>query len=50
MLGNTALSRPLVHNNQYTIARYNDIGVIALDNARKDGRLTVQIIRPPDEA
>nr|WP_043302318.1 DUF2875 family protein [Pseudomonas sp. GM55] len=49
-LGNTGVSGALVEINLATIASYLDGGVSAVVYAGQDGSLTVQMIRPPDEA
>jgi hypothetical protein len=49
-LGNTGVSSALVEINLATIASYLDGGVSAVVYAGQDGSLTVQMIRPPDEA
>ena len=49
-LGNTGVSGALVEINLATIASYLDGGASAVVYAGQDGSLTVQMIRPPDEA
>lgn len=49
-LGNTGVSGALVEINLATIASYLDGGISAVVYAGPDGSLTVQMIRPPDEA
>ncbi len=49
-LGNTGVSGALVQINLATIASYLDGGASAVVYAGQDGSLTVQMIRPPDEA
>ncbi|WP_162886960.1 type VI lipase adapter Tla3 domain-containing protein [Pseudomonas syringae] len=49
-LGNTGVSGALVEINLATIASYKDGGVSAVVYAGTDGSLTVQMVRPPDEA
>jgi hypothetical protein len=49
-LGNTGVSSALVEINLATMASYLDGGVSAVVYAGQDGSLTVQMIRPPDEA
>lgn len=49
-LGNTEVSGALVEINLATIASYKDGGVSAVVYAGTDGSLTVQMVRPPDEA
>ncbi|MEE5094065.1 DUF2875 family protein [Pseudomonas alliivorans] len=49
-LGNTGVSGALVEINLATIASYKEGGVSALVYAGADGSLTVQMVRPPDEA
>ncbi len=49
-LGNTGVSGALVEVNLATIASYKDGGVSAVVYAGTDGSLTVQMVRPPDEA
>jgi hypothetical protein len=49
-LGNTGVSGALVEINLATIASYLDGGASAVVYAGPDGSLTVQMIRPPDEA
>ncbi|MCQ3032646.1 DUF2875 family protein [Pseudomonas syringae] len=49
-LGNTGVSGALVEINLATIASYKDCGVSAVVYAGTDGSLTVQMVRPPDEA
>ncbi|KQZ82396.1 hypothetical protein ASD60_07920 [Pseudomonas sp. Root562] len=49
-LGNTGVSGALVQINLATIASYLDGGSSAVVYAGQDGSLTVQMIRPPDEA
>ncbi|MBI6815296.1 type VI lipase adapter Tla3 domain-containing protein [Pseudomonas syringae] len=49
-LGNTGVSGALVEINLATIASYKDGGVSAVVYAGTDGSLTVQMVRPPDDA
>ncbi|MCF5743589.1 DUF2875 domain-containing protein [Pseudomonas tremae] len=49
-LGNTGVSGALVEINLATIASYKEGGVSAVVYAGTDGSLTVQMVRPPDEA
>jgi len=49
-LGNTGVSSTLVQINLATIASYKDGGVSAVVYSGKDGSVTVQMVRPPDEA
>ncbi|WPN28153.1 DUF2875 family protein [Pseudomonas sp. P5_109] len=49
-LGNTGVSGALVEINLATIASYLDGGASAVVYAGPDGSLTVQMIRPPDDA
>lgn len=49
-LGNTGVSGALVEINLATMASYLDGGASAVVYAGPDGSLTVQMIRPPDEA
>ncbi|MEE4919321.1 DUF2875 family protein [Pseudomonas alliivorans] len=49
-LGNTGVSGALVEINLATIASYKEGGVSAVVYAGADGSLTVQMVRPPDEA
>jgi hypothetical protein len=49
-LGNTGVSGALVEINLAAIASYLDGGASAVVYAGQDGSLTVQMIRPPDEA
>jgi hypothetical protein len=49
-LGNTGVSGALVEINLATIASYLDGGTSAVLYAGQDGSLTVQMIRPPDDA
>jgi len=49
-LGNTGVSGALVQINLATMASYKDGGVSAVVYAGTDGSLTVQMVRPPDEA
>ncbi|RMR08904.1 hypothetical protein ALP94_01104 [Pseudomonas savastanoi pv. glycinea] len=49
-LGNTGVNGALVEINLATIASYKDGGVSAVVYAGTDGSLTVQMVRPPDEA
>ena len=49
-LGNTGVSGALVEINLATIASYLDGGASAVVYAGQDGSMTVQMIRPPDEA
>ncbi|MEE4689474.1 DUF2875 family protein [Pseudomonas alliivorans] len=49
-LGNTGVSGALVEINLATIASYKEGGVSAVVYAGVDGSLTVQMVRPPDEA
>jgi hypothetical protein len=48
-LGNTGVSSALVEINLATIASYQDGGVSAVVYTGKDGSVTVQMVRPPDE-
>jgi hypothetical protein len=49
-LGNTGVSSALVEINLATIASYKDGGVSAVVYTGDDGSVTVQMVRPPDEA
>jgi hypothetical protein len=49
-LGNTGVSSALVEINLATIASYQDGGVSAVVYTGEDGSVTVQMVRPPDEA
>ena len=49
-LGNTGVSGALVQINLATIASYLEGGTSAVVYAGADGSLTVQMVRPPDEA
>ncbi|AZF02726.1 hypothetical protein C4J95_5312 [Pseudomonas orientalis] len=49
-LGNTGVSSTLVQINLATIASYKDGGVSAVVYRGSDGSVTVQMVRPPDEA
>lgn len=49
-LGNTGVSSALVQINLASIASYLDGGTSAVVYAGADGSLTVQMVRPPDEA
>ncbi|UBM24116.1 DUF2875 family protein [Pseudomonas sp. p1(2021b)] len=49
-LGNTGVSSALVQINLACIASYLDGGTSAVVYAGADGSLTVQMVRPPDEA
>ncbi|WP_422422792.1 type VI lipase adapter Tla3 domain-containing protein [Pseudomonas sp. GZD-222] len=49
-LGNTGVSSALVQINLATIASYQDGGVSAVVYAGADGSLSVQMVRPPDQA
>jgi hypothetical protein len=49
-LGNTGVSSALVEINLATIASYQEGGVSAVVYTGKDGSVTVQMVRPPDEA
>ncbi|MBV7478104.1 DUF2875 family protein [Pseudomonas sp. PDM31] len=49
-LGNTGVSSALVEINLATIASYQEGGVSAVVYAGEDGSVTVQMVRPPDEA
>jgi len=49
-LGNTGVSSALVEINLATIASYQDDGVSAVVYTGEDGSVTVQMVRPPDEA
>ncbi|MNO80366.1 hypothetical protein D3C76_715730 [compost metagenome] len=49
-LGNTGVSSALVEINLATIASYQEGGVSAVVYTGEDGSVTVQMVRPPDEA
>ncbi|MBP1126897.1 MULTISPECIES: DUF2875 family protein [Pseudomonas] len=49
-LGNTGVSSTLVQINLATIASYKNGGVSAVVYTGSDGSVTVQMVRPPDEA
>ena len=49
-LGNTGVSSALVQINLATIASYKDGGVSAVVYSGSDGSVSVQMVRPPDEA
>lgn len=49
-LGNTGVSSASVEINLATIASYKDGGVSAVVYTGDDGSVTVQMVRPPDEA
>jgi hypothetical protein len=49
-LGNTGVSSTLVQINLATIASYKDGGVSAVVYSGEDGSVSVQMVRPPDEA
>ena len=49
-LGNTGFSSALVEINLATIASYQEGGVSAVVYTGEDGSVTVQMVRPPDEA
>jgi hypothetical protein len=49
-LGNTGVSSALVEINLATIASYQEGGVSAAVYTGEDGSVTVQMVRPPDEA
>ncbi|WP_095943775.1 MULTISPECIES: DUF2875 family protein [Pseudomonas] len=49
-LGNTGVSSALVKINLATIASYQEGGVSAVVYTGEDGSVTVQMVRPPDEA
>ncbi len=49
-IGNTGVSGALVEINIATMASYKDGGTSAVVYAGSDGSLTVQMVRPPDDA
>ncbi len=49
-IGNTGVSGALVEINLATMASYKEGGISAVVYAGSDGSLTVQMVRPPDEA